>query len=636
MHDPTGLARNIALLGAPNSGKTTLYNWLTNSHFRTVNYPGATIEYSLGKPAERYHSILSSQESFLVMDTPGTYSLFPKSADEEVTLKALFHHPEMGHSGKVILVVDGTQMGRHLLMAKQLQEAGFSFVIALTMSDLLKKNKIDLDLQVLEKEFRTQVIPIDGLLGGGITELITALQKIPWTQSPKKLTPWSESVLGAHLQRAEFLSGEVIKRNPTNHRLSEVYAQTQQADRLLLHPIWGLVIFFLIMWALFSSIYWGAAPLMEWVDSGFKFLNDWVLSWGPGRLWADFLGNGVIASFGAVLVFVPQIFILFLGIGTLESSGYLARAATLIDKPFSKLGMSGRSFVPVLSGFACAVPAIMATRNMTSARDRWITNFIIPLMSCSARLPVYALLLGFVFNGQPAWKAGLALSGLYMGSILVGSIAAAIVNQFLAQGQKSFFMMELPMYRRPQWRVLLRQTTNRTKSYIVRAGPVIFTFAVLIWVSSTFPNYQSPPDQRLQSSYLSSVGRTIEPLFTPMGVDWRVGVGLMSAFAAREVFVSSMAMMFNITDEGDAQAEGLLQAMRQAQFSTGEPIFTLASVAGLLIFFMIALQCTSTVAIQIRENGSWKFAIFQLFIFNLVAYGLAVGVVHGFRAVGIA
>lgn len=635
MRNNLGLTRNVALVGAPNSGKTTLYNWLTNSHFRTVNYPGATIEYSLGKLAERYHSFLAG-ESFLVMDTPGTYSLFPKSADEEITVKAIFHHPEMTHAGKIILVVDGTQMRRHLLMAKQLQEAGFSFVIALTMSDLLKKNKIELDLRILEKEFQTKVIPIDGLLGGGITELIEALQKIPWTLAPKKLTPWSESVLSSQLERVEYLVQEVIKKNPPNHRLSQVDARTVQADRLLLHPFWGMMIFFLIMWALFSTIYWGASPLMDLVDQGFKQLNDLVLGWGPGTLWADFLANGVIASFGAVLIFVPQIFILFLGIGILEASGYLARAATLIDKPFSKLGMSGRSFVPVLSGFACAVPAIMATRNMTSARDRWITNFIIPLMSCSARLPVYALLLGFVFIEQPAWKAGLALTGLYLGSILVGSIAAAIVNQLLAKGKKSLFMMELPMYRRPQWQVLLRQTTTRTKSYIVRAGPVIFTFAVLIWLSSTFPHYQASPEERLQSSYLSSVGRAIEPVFTPMGVDWRVGVGLMSAFAAREVFVSSMAMMFNITEEGDAQSEGLLKAMAQAQFPDGEPIFTLASVAGLLIFFMIALQCTSTVAIQMKENGSWKFAIFQLVVFNIVAYVLAVGVVHGFRALGIA
>ena len=628
----------VALVGAPNSGKTTLYNWLTNSKFKTVNYPGATVEYSLGNLAERYCKA-ESDSQFKVMDTPGTYSLFPKSADEEVALKALYEHPSLGFAGKVILVVDGTQMARHLLLAKQLQEAGFSFVIALTMSDLLKKSHIRVDLSVLEKEFNVQVIQVDGLLGGGVSELIEAVRSLPWTGAPQKLGTWSDSILGAKLKRVEWLAQEVVRAQDASqtNAISEIYDSTAKWDRWLLHPVWGLVLFFLIMWGLFSSIYWGATPLMDLVDQGFVKLSELVILAMPPGLVADFLTNGVVASFGAVFVFVPQIFILFFGIGLLESSGYLARAATLIDQPFSKVGLSGRSFVPILSGFACAVPAIMATRNISSARDRWMTNFIIPLMTCSARLPVYALLLGFVFRDRPAWMIGFALAALYMGALVIGALAAALLNRILAKTEKSFFMMELPMYRRPRFRVLLRQSLSRTKAYVKRAKPVIFVFAVLIWVGTTFPHYQAEQNQRLEASYLARAGKTLEPVFSPMSVDWRVGVGLLSAFAAREVFVSSLAVMFNIaSDDVDTQEQGLLQEMSDARTSDGQKIFTVASVVGLLIFFMIALQCMSTVAIQIKESGSVQFAVMQLVVFNVVAYILAVGAVQGLRALGIA
>jgi ferrous iron transport protein B len=257
-------------------------------------------------------------------------------------------------------------------------------------------------------------------------------------------------------------------------------------------------------------------------------------------------------------------------------------------------------------------------------------------MTCSARLPVYALLLGFVFMDQPSWKAGFALAALYMAAALVGAIAAGILNRILAVRERSLFMMELPMYRRPRLRVILKQTMTRTNSYVKRAGPMIFIFAVLIWVGSTFPHYQVQDPERLQESYLAQVGRTIEPIFRPMGVDWRVGVGLLSAFAAREVFVSSMAVMFNITGEEDAVASGMLAEMQRASFEDGQKIFTVASVVGLLVFFMIALQCMSTVGVQLRENKSWGFAIWQLVIFNVVAYVLAVICVQGLRAFGVA
>jgi ferrous iron transport protein B len=619
----------VALVGSPNSGKTTLYNWMTNSKFKTVNYPGATVEYAIGSTAPRLGPI------FLAMDTPGTYSLFPKSLDEEVTLKALFDPVPQGQVKQVILVVDGTQLERHLFLAEQLKEAGFSFVIVITMSDLLRKNKILFKKEVLENHFQVPVVLFDGVLGAGLEDVARSLKLID-LKSPRKLSPWSEEKTHQVKEKLRTLSQEVYGENT---KVNAIYDQTAKIDRLLLHPFFGLLIFFLVMSTIFSSIFWLATPLMDAVDGAFSWLGDFILSQSvSGNLAADFLANGIIASFASVFVFVPQIFILFLSIGLLEGSGYLARAATLIDRPFAKLGLSGRSFVPLLSGFACAVPAMMATRNMTSQRDRTITNFIIPLMTCSARLPVYALLLSFLFKGQPAWKAGVVLAGLYLCSLAIGALAAAVLNRIIEKSGKSFFMMELPLYRLPKFLVLITQALQRTKAYVYRAGPVIFLFAVLIWVGTTFPAYQATSKtEKLQSSYLAQVGQKTEPLFAPMGVDWRVGVGLISAFAAREVFVSTMAIVFNITEENEeSQQETLLSAMHEAKNSKGETIFTFSSVIGLILFFMIALQCMSTVAVSIRESGSYRFALVQLVLLNVFAYVISVGVVQGLRALGVA
>lgn len=624
----------IALVGAPNSGKTTLYNWLTGSRFKTVNYPGATVEYSLGKLASHLG------EGITAMDTPGTYSLHPKSADEEVTIKALYSNPQFGKASGIIVVIDGTQMSRHLQLALQVKETGFPMIVVITMADLLRREGIEIDMAYLRKTLGCPVLQFDGLLAGGLLEIVAEAQKIPAESKPRNPVYWDFATQEEKLKECERMASEALthKTDHAEERLNKIVQTTESLDRILLHPWLGLVMFLVIMGALFSSIFWAAAPFMDMVDAAFSATNHYVFNLAPDSLWANFAANGVISSFGAAMVFVPQIFILFLGIGLLESSGYLARAATLIDRPFSALGMSGRSFVPVLSGFACAVPAIIATRNISSTRDRWITSFVIPLMTCSARLPIYALLLAFLFHGKPAWQAGFALAALYMGSLVIGGFAAGVVNRFIPKQDSSFFMMELPIYRRPKMRVLLRQALTRTMAYVKRAGPPIFVFAILIWVGTNFPNYQAASDtEKLQTSYAGQVGHVLEPVMHPMGVDWRVGVGLISAFAAREVFVSSMGIVFNVTDKDEhTQQESMLKTMAEATNSRGEKIFTVSSVIGLIVFFMIALQCMSTFAVQIRESGSVKMAVTQLVLFNAVAYALAVALVQGLRAMGIA
>jgi ferrous iron transport protein B len=405
-----------------------------------------------------------------------------------------------------------------------------------------------------------------------------------------------------------------------------------------MHPVWGLVFFVIFMSLIFTSIFWAAAPLMDAVDSAFGALASWAVDSLASRpLLSDFVGNAVIGGLGSVLIFLPQIFILFLGISYLEDSGYMARAASLIDRPLSKLGLNGRSFVPLLSGYACAIPAMMAARTISSKKERFLTVFIVPLMSCSARLPVYALLLSFLLVGTSAWWGGLALAFIYLGSLVVGAVASGVANKILKTNEDSMFMLELPVYRRPQLRTILKQVLSKTRSYIVKAGPVIFVLSLFIWAASTFPNYQAEDQtDRLTKSYAAEVGRMIEPVLEPMGVDWRVGVGLISAFAAREVFVSTLAVVFHITEENeDSLQASLLQQMRQATFPDGTAIFTVASVVGLILFFMIALQCVATVGVARREFGSWKWALTQLVVFNLVAYILAVVAVQGLRLVGI-
>jgi len=630
-------ALSVGLVGAPNSGKTTLYNWLTASNFKTVNYPGATVEYSVGRLAS--HLRTTDDEKLLVMDTPGTYSLHPKSADEEVTLKAIYKNPEFGRVDYIVVVVDGTQLSRHLQLVQQVKETGFPFVVAFTMADLLRKQGLKPSLEILESEFGCKVVPFEGLLGGGLKEIVSALRALKPISQVQNPVTWDFEQKEKKIKECEVLARRVLHQDDAEAKakVQGLVKNTRRLDQVLLHPFVGLALFVVIMAALFTSIFWVAAPLMDLVDGGFSAIGNYVTSLDEKALWTDFVANGVIASFGAVLVFVPQIFILFLGISFLESTGYLARAATLIDRPFSMLGMSGRSFVPILSGFACAVPAMIATRNISSPRDRWITNFIVPLMTCSARLPVYALFLAFLFKDQPAWKAGIAMAILYFAAALVGAIAAGVINKFLPQGQSAFFMMELPLYRRPRLMVLLRQSLTRTFSYVKRAGPPIFIFASIMWAASTFPHYEmEDAQQKLEQSYAGRVGHLIEPLVQPMGVDWRVGVGLISAFAAREVFVSSLAVTFNITDDNeDSAQQSLLTQMQTAVNSKGEKIFTVASVVGLLIFFMIALQCMSTVAVSAREMGSVKFAMIQLVAFNVGAYALAVAAYQGLKALGL-
>lgn len=619
----------VALVGSPNSGKTTLFNWLTGSKFKTVNYAGSTVDTHKGKSLAVYG------ESLDVLDTPGIYSLQPHGRDEEVTLEALTTHPDLG---AVVVVIDGTQLNRQLYLVRQIQELGIPMVLAVTMMDIVKQAGRRLDLNRLSELAAAPVIAVDGRLGGGVGDLLNAVRgmSLTWRKRlpTRRRIEWDDQRIEKEIAVAEQWTRDVVNKTPNRESLDHL----RRMDQIFLHPIWGVLAFVMIMGTLFSSIFWLAAPLMDAIDAGFSQLAGLVQFWlGPGLL-SNFVAEGIIAGMGSVMVFVPQIFILFFGLTLLEDSGYLARAATIVDRPLHKLGLSGRSFVPILSGFACAVPAILATRNIRSPRERWITVFILPFMTCSARLPVYALLLTFLFTGDEAWKAGIALTALYLAGILIGGLAAGLLNRMMKQTGESHFLMELPLYRWPKPEFTLQMVLRRTKAYVRRAGPTIFVFTLLLWAGTHVP-YQADlsQGQQLEQSIVGKAGHWLEPVFEPMGLDWRVGLGMMSAFVAREVFVSALAVIFNLVEVDEASMQdSLLENMRKAVGPDGGPLFTVASVAGLLVFFMVALQCLSTTGVTWRETGSAKYALVQLVALNILAYVLAVITVQTLRAVGVA
>ncbi len=669
----------ISLVGPPNSGKTTLFNYLSGKNYKTVNYPGATVEYSISRLLEKFRYNAN------VVDTPGLVSLIPGSPDEEVSINSLYSHPRLGTPDLIVVTVDASQLSRHLLLVKQLLSCNFNIVVALTMLDILKRKGYRIDSGRLSVLLNCPVVNIDSRTGSGVPDLIAEMESrisnYRKTDKDKitRLTGESsfngllalyrdiEIIENEVLVNIDFPSSKVnlVKANKQLRILVNPQAKveckqidrtTLKIDRLLLHRIWGIFFFFLIMAVTFTSIFWLAEPLMDFVDSAFGFLSTAAFDFLGNNWFGDLIANGIISGTGSVLVFVPQILILFLILGILEDSGYLARGAMLIDKPLSKIGLNGKSFVPMLSGFACAIPAMMATRTIPNKKERFLTIFILPLMSCSARLPVYALLIAFLLPADKSWLGGLMLAGIYIFSVVSSITVAGIINKFkdklIKTEDNSSFILELPAYRKPKLKVITVNTYHNAKHYLRKAGPIILGFSIILWFLTYFPNTNPPVDSqnlskdrfieaqasaRLSSSYAADLGKFIQPVMTPLGMDWRVGVSLIAAFAAREVFVSSLALIFKVTDDNsDNFQNSMIKAMRQAEIEgTGKKLFTTSTIIGLVVFFIFALQCLSTVAVSRKETGSWRIPLLQILIFTSSAYILTFITVNGLRALGL-
>ena len=668
----------ITLVGPPNSGKTTLFNYLSGKNYKTVNYPGATVEYSVSRIQKKFNLDAN------ILDSPGIVSLVPNSPDEKVSIEALYSHPRLGIPDIVIVTADASQLSRHLLLVKQLIESKFTVIVALTMTDLLQRKGYDISEEYLSKKLNCNVVKINGRTGSGIDELIRVAEiELSKNKANKNTEPvmFNSSIslnelLSVYKEIEDIERAVVFEINGhscepnlrgANKKLNELSKQlnnipknkidqtTLKIDKILLHKYWGLISFFIIMALTFTSIFWFAQPLMNLVDQFFGFLSTETISLIGDNWLGNFIANGVIGGTGAVLIFVPQIAILFLILGILEDTGYLARGAMLIDQPLSKIGLNGRSFVPMLSGFACAIPAIMATRTIPNKRERLLTIFIIPLLSCSARLPVYALLLAFLFPMDRSWIAGLVLAGIYIFSIVSSTVVASVINKFsskiLKEEDNSSFILELPTYRIPKLKVVATNTYHSSMTYVKKAGTVILMLSVVIWFLTYFPNYnpkvetnnltkekaeQLISSERLSNSYAADLGKFIQPVMRPIGLDWRVGVSLIPTFAAREVFVSSLALIFRATGDNGALQTSILKEMRQAQITgTNQKLFTTATIIGLIIYFIFALQCISTLAISRKETGSWRIPIMQLVLFTSMAYVFAFLAVNGLRMLGI-
>lgn len=664
----------ITLVGPPNSGKTTLFNFLSGKNYKTVNYPGSTVEYSTARFQAKYFL------DALLLDSPGIISLAPNSPDEEVSISSLYDHPEFGSPNLLIVTADASQISRHLLLSKQLLNAGFKIILAITMNDLLAKKGFKVDHKALSNELNCPVVCVNPKNGDGIEELLNAIKLniqqekiVPKRQYRNSSIQLKEELLNLYNEIEELEKKSIVPIHSfTPEQLESANKQLQilnpslkygakkpdeltlKIDKFLLHRVWGLLFFFLIMTFTFSSIFWFAQPFMEWVDELFGILSIYSkTSLGTGWF-SDLVGDGIISGTGSVLVFLPQILILFLILGFLEDTGYLARGAMLVDKPLSKIGLNGKSFVPMLSGFACAIPAMLAARTIPNRRERFLTIFIIPLMSCSARLPVYVLLLSFLTPPSKPWIAGISLSAIYLFSILGSLVVAGLVNKFrksiIKTEDNSSFILELPVYRLPKFKSVIRSTYDNARQYILRAGPIILILSLIIWFLTYFPNHspnvetagfdetevlQLVKAERLSTSYASELGKIIQPIMSPLHMDWRIGVSLISAFAAREVFVSSLALIFKVTDEENLQAS-ILSAMRDAKIEvTGEKLFTTSTIIGLIVFFVFAMQCLSTVAVSRKETRGWRIPLLQIILFTSTAYFLTFITVNGLKLIGI-
>lgn len=604
-------ARTVALVGNPNAGKTALFNALTGLHQKVANYPGVTIERKQGTA----HFAGTRLE---LIDLPGTYSLEPVSPDERVTVDVL--------SGKiagtavpdlVVAVVDATAIARGLFLVTQLLDRSLPVVVALTMADLAATRGMRIDLEALSRELGVPVIAVATPKRQGLPALLAAMVEA----TPR--APQTRSWTGANQGDDPTLADAVARYAAIDAIVAQVVSggadkANAPIDRLLLHPVFGFVIFLLIMGGLFATLFTAATPLMDLCETLVSKLGVHVSGWFPDGAAHSLVQDGIFGGVGSVLVFVPQIALLFLFLALLEDSGYLARAAFLMDRVLSKVGLHGRAFVPLLSGNACAIPGILATRTMSDSRDRLATILVLPFMSCSARLPVYALVVATVGASWMAWQKAALVTACYLLGIVAAVIAAWIGMKLRRSGATTPFLLELPAYRWPQPRQVLRSVWQGTAAFVTRAGTTIFFLAILIWAATTWPKPTIPdptPAQEIEASLAGRLGRAIDPLLEPMGLDGTSGIGIIAAFAAREVFVSTLAIVHGTGEDGDLAAT--LQAERRPD---GTPRWTLASGAALLVWFVLAMQCIATTAVVRRETGSWGWAIGQLVWMNVVAW----------------
>jgi ferrous iron transport protein B len=690
---------HIALVGNPNIGKSSLFNVLTGMNQRVGNFPGVTVDKKVGS------CTVAQDLTATIIDLPGTYSLYPRREDEWVAYRVLMNQDKEVHPDMVVLVADASNLKRNLLFASQIIDLKIPVVIGLTMMDLARKKDVSIDVPELERELGVPIVPINPRRNKGIPHLKKAIEqtarelyKAPVRDfinnealapgavgGVKLLLPHLSDYQAIHylINHESFVLNNTLQEkiesielnNQFNHtrtqaeeilqryqRIGAILKQTvaepsplqktlftEKLDNVLLHRRWGYLILLTVLFLLFQSVFWLAEYPMNLIDVGFASLNGWLTTILPQSWLADLFVNGVLAGLAGILVFVPQIMILFGLVTVLEDTGYMARISFLTDKLMRKTGLNGKSVMPMISGFACAVPAIMSARNIENKKERLLTILVTPLMSCSARLPVYTILIGLVIPKQMflgfLGLQGLVMMGLYLLGPVMALLVAAIARWFINIKEKSFFILELPVYRSPRWRNIGLTMLNKAKIFVFDAGKVIMVISLILWVLSTYgpkermnavaASYEQQIKQNpaaaeelereknaalLQNSYAGILGKTIEPVIEPLGYDWKIGIALITSFAAREVFVGTMATLYSVEGGDEADQETLTQKMRSAEHSDGGKVYTLASGISLMVFYAFAMQCMSTLAIVRRETKSWKWPLIQLAYMTFLAY----------------
>ena len=699
----------IALVGNPNSGKSSLFNVLTGLNQKVGNFPGVTVDKKTG--VSRISDTLSAN----VIDLPGTYSLYPKSEDEQVTYEVLLNQENALRPDLIIVIADAANLKRNLLFCSQIIDLKIPVVMALTMMDIARQKGITIDTTGLERAMGVPVVPINPRRSKGIAQLKKAIADIqqtrpqplsdfidiptlagPWLQEVKDLCALDSNYAALHVacnytglrhinaalriqiaallgeagfHKARMQAGEIMQRYK---KIDGVMQQcvvvdspmkrmvaSERIDKVLLHPVWGNIILLFVLFLLFQGIFWLARYPMDWTQQAFAWLGSSLNNMLPAGLLTDLLVNGLLAGISGIAVFVPQIMILFGLITILEDSGYMARISFLTDRIMRSAGLNGRSVMPLISGMACAVPAIMAARTIQSKKERLITIMVTPLMSCSARLPVYTILIALVipdklflglFNLQ-----GLVLMGLYLLGFFMALLVAKVMNYIVKTKERTFFLMELPVYRAPRWKNVGITMVQKGRMFITGVGKIIIVLSVILWGLATFgPPAQmraieehytillhAHPEQKteiehqhagakLEHSFAGMMGHAIEPVIRPLGYDWKIGIALITSFAAREVFVGTMATLYSVGD-ASASKQTLQDKMRDARREDGTPVYTLAAGLSLLIFYVFAMQCMSTLAIVRRETNSWKYPIIQFVYMSGIAYITALLVYQVFK-----
>ncbi len=688
---------HIALVGNPNSGKSSLFNCLTGLNQKVGNFPGVTVDKKTGTVS------LAPNIEANIIDLPGSYSLYPRREDEWVSYRVMMGQDEALKADVVVVVADASNLKRNLLYCSQLIDLKIPVVIALSMMDLARSKGIKIDVASLERELGVPVVVINPRKNKGIAELkksilLTSQQqyKAPLLDfiDNKAAAPEAINELKQHfpdlsdyaaihylINHENFSFNSAMQEsveqievknnfNPTKTQAEEILSRfnrikqimqlsvdepgplqkklfTEKLDNVLLHRKWGYLIMLGVLFLLFQSIFWLAQYPMEWIDLGFLKLNQGLSSFLPENRWTDLLLNGIVAGLNGILVFVPQIMILFGLITLLEDSGYMARISFLSDKLMRSVGLNGKSVMPMISGFACAVPAIMSARNIENKKERLLTILITPLMSCSARLPVYTILIGLVIPNKNLLGflnlQGLVMMGLYLLGLVMALMVSYVAKWFINIKEKSFFILELPTYRSPRWSNMIATMINKAKIFVFDAGKIIMIISLILWglssfgpgntmqkITTQYEQRMAAPGadtvllsremqtEKLEHSYAGIMGKAIEPAIAPLGFDWKIGIALITSFAAREVFVGTMATLYSVGD-GDEDLM-LKEKMKEAKRPDGSPVFNLASGLSLMVFYVFAMQCMSTLAVVKRETKTWKWPIIQLLYMTGLAY----------------